>query len=134
MSDFDFGPSQADVEAMQTELAQRRLADWQREAVTAHPGAAPFADLLVASDRDGVMELAADIANRHQPQQQTAQPQRQAPGASVPAGSPSLEGYGESVGDDEYRAEMQRLRTEPGRSWATLLNMKFSRPDPRFPD
>jgi hypothetical protein len=62
--DFSFGSSQADVDAAMTELAQRRLSDWQREAITAHPAAAPFADLLVGPSKESVLDLAADIAQR----------------------------------------------------------------------
>jgi hypothetical protein len=61
---FSFGPSQDDVEAMQVELAERRLNDWRRDAVNAHPSAAPLADLLVGNSKEAVMDLAADIAKR----------------------------------------------------------------------
>jgi hypothetical protein len=61
---FSFDASPGDVETMQRELAERRLNDWRRDAVNAHPSAAPFADLLVGPSKESVMDLAADLAKR----------------------------------------------------------------------
>jgi hypothetical protein len=75
MSEFDFGPTQQEVDAAMTELAQRRLADWQRAAVRAHPSAQPFMDLLQGASESEVLDLAADLAKRQgQGGQETGQP------------------------------------------------------------
>ena len=52
------------------ELAELRLEKWQNEAVRAHPEAALFRDLLVGSDRQQIMDLAADLANRRRQQRE----------------------------------------------------------------
>jgi hypothetical protein len=113
MSEYDFTGGIGEAELQ--ELAELRVQKWRADAISKHPGAKPFEDLLVASSAQAMDELAEDLASRVQ-----------GPGANVPTtyagpmvvgGSPALP---PAPNDAE---ELAALKDEARRSgdWSNIL-------------
>ena len=119
MSEFDFSDSAAELERVQRENAALKLEAWRRKAIEEHPGAAAFADLLVAGSEADVIDLARDLEERVQSSGAGGFSPTPVNAAGVPvnAGSPALEP--EPNEDEEFAAIKARAK-ESG-NWSELL-------------
>lgn len=129
---------QQTLEEQQRVINALLMERWVSKAVTTHPEAAPFADLLVGADEQSVMGLAQDIATRIKGGQPAAEAVAEAtteeekpvsePTPTVPAGSPGVEGLQGPTESEELAQLRAAAKADPAnpRAWDAFLNKKMA--------
>jgi hypothetical protein len=94
---------------------------FQEVAISRHPEAAPFRDLLSGPSLESVVSLAEDIANRVKGGQAAEAAASAGTGPAVGAGAPAVHQDGPA---SRVAQEREHLRRNPGADWTEYLNAK----------